>query len=127
MAPELFDPEAGKIGPPSDIWSLGATIVEIITGMPPYQSLGPLAAIYQIVEAENPPIPIGISDELASFLEGCFTRNPKHRMSAFELLNHQWITGEIINANTIKVKKFLSNQLHFVIILKKIISSHYLI
>ena len=104
MAPELFDEEIGKIGPPSDIWSLGATIVEIITGNPPFQSLGPLGAIYQIAEGDTSPIPIGISDELSSFLEGCFTRPPKERMTAIELLNHPWITGKTISAHTIKVR-----------------------
>ena len=110
MSPESFDPELGKIGPPSDIWSLGATIVEIITGMPPFQALGQLAAIYQIVEGDTSPIPSNISDELASFLDGCFLRNPAHRMTANELLVHPWITGTI-NANTIRVGWRLSHPL----------------
>ena len=104
VAPELFDEDIGKIGTASDIWSLGATIVELITGSPPFQSLGPLAAIYQIAEGDTSPIPIGISDELSSFLDGCFTRVPKHRMTAKELLKHQWITGRTINQKTIKVR-----------------------
>ena len=70
--------------------------------MPPFQALGNLAAIYQVVEGDTSPIPDNISDELASFLDGCFTRNPLHRMTAEELLQHPWLTGSI-TPGTMKV------------------------
>lgn len=38
--------------PASDIWSLGCTIIELITGMPPYGQLNPMAALFHMVQVD---------------------------------------------------------------------------
>ena len=103
MAPELFSEGTVEVGTPADIWSLGATLVEIITGMPPFQNLGPLGAVFQLVDGNLSPIPIGVSDPLQAFLERCFDRNPKTRATAKELLQHSWITGKSTDKTAINV------------------------
>jgi serine/threonine protein kinase len=46
----------------SDIWSVGCTIIELLTGDPPYGKLSPMAAIFRMVQEDHPPLPKGISD-----------------------------------------------------------------
>ncbi|KAJ2848071.1 Protein kinase of the Mitotic Exit Network, partial [Coemansia brasiliensis] len=88
MAPEIIQLEGACTA--SDIWSLGCTIIELLTGKPPYSGLLQMAALYRIVEDDHPPIPDGISEELKSFLLQCFQKDPADRPTAAELMNHPW-------------------------------------
>ncbi|KXS21867.1 kinase-like protein [Gonapodya prolifera JEL478] len=89
MAPEVI----ALSGPcfASDIWSLGCTVVELLTGKPPYADLINMAALFRIVEDDCPPLPPNISPELESFLKSCFIKEPDQRATAASLLEHQWI------------------------------------
>lgn len=42
--------------------SVGCTIVELLTGKPPYYDLAPMAALFRIVQDDYPPLPSGISE-----------------------------------------------------------------
>ncbi|KAJ2786558.1 Protein kinase of the Mitotic Exit Network [Coemansia interrupta] len=88
MAPEIIQLEGACMA--SDIWSLGCTIIELLTGKPPYSGLMQMQALYRIVEDEHPPIPEGISEELKDFLLQCFRKDPKDRPTASELMAHSW-------------------------------------
>lgn len=46
----------------SDIWSLGCTLIELVTGKPPYNDLLPMSAMFRIVEDDYPPLPEDISE-----------------------------------------------------------------
>jgi len=59
MAPEVI--ELSGAVPPSDIWSLACTLVELLTGHPPYWDLLPMTTLFRIVEDDAPPFPEGIS------------------------------------------------------------------
>jgi len=59
VAPEIF--EGKKATSASDIWSLGVTVIELMTGNPPYYGLPMLAAVHNIMELDMPPLPEGIS------------------------------------------------------------------
>jgi len=74
----------------SDIWSLGCTLIEFLTGSPPYFDLTAMAAMYKIGESEEPPpLPeTKMSDDLKDFLLKCLEREPDKRPSAKELLLH---------------------------------------
>lgn len=59
MAPEII--EMSGVTPKSDIWSVGCTILELLTGAPPYFDLDPMPALFRIVQDDHPPIPSGVS------------------------------------------------------------------
>ncbi|KAJ1824347.1 Protein kinase of the Mitotic Exit Network, partial [Coemansia sp. RSA 2599] len=88
MAPEIIQLDGACMA--SDIWSLGCTIIELLTGKPPYSGLMQMQALYRIVEDEHPPIPEGISEELKDFLLQCFRKDPRDRPTAAELMTHSW-------------------------------------
>jgi serine/threonine protein kinase len=60
VAPEII--ELNPAGAASDIWSVGATVIELLNnGEPPYFNLDPMPALYRIVQDEHPPLPTKIS------------------------------------------------------------------
>ncbi|ORY99992.1 kinase-like domain-containing protein [Syncephalastrum racemosum] len=89
MAPEVIELKGASTK--ADIWSLGCTLVELITGKPPYADMIAMSAMFRIVEDDYPPIPGGISPELHSFLLCCFQKNPNDRPTASQLKEHNWI------------------------------------
>ncbi|KAI7901972.1 kinase-like domain-containing protein [Cokeromyces recurvatus] len=91
MAPEVI--KFAGASAKSDIWSLGCTVVEMLTGKPPYAGMPSFAALYKIVEDEEPPIPknIKLSKEATEFLMACFKKNPEDRPSAYELMKSKWM------------------------------------
>lgn len=78
----------------SDIWSLGATIIELLTTNPPFHHLVPMAAIHAIVNHEHPPLPPALSAMGQKFLLECFQKTPGLRKSASLLLQHRWLHPE---------------------------------
>ena len=89
MAPEVI--ELSGVSTASDIWSVGCTIIELMTGEPPYSDLGPLPAMFRIVQEDHPPLPDGVSEPLEDFMLLCFQRDPKLRSSATKLKKHKWV------------------------------------
>lgn len=89
MAPEVIELKGATTK--SDIWSLGCTLVELVTGKPPYGDLLAMSAMFRIVEDEYPPLPETISQEMKDFLLCCFQKDPDQRSSSKELQQHEWI------------------------------------
>ncbi|RKP30011.1 hypothetical protein METBISCDRAFT_23682 [Metschnikowia bicuspidata] len=75
----------------SDIWSLGATIIELFTMSPPYHDLVPMAAIHAIMNNEHPPLPHALTPAGQNFLLECFQKTASLRKSAALLLLHWWV------------------------------------
>jgi hypothetical protein len=95
MAPEVIEMRGASTA--SDIWSLGCTIIELYTGKPPYIEMLPMTALFHIVEDDCPPLPEGISENLADFLRSCFRKEPMDRPTAEQLLFHAWIIESRLN------------------------------
>lgn len=91
MAPEIIEMKGALSA--TDIWSLGCTVVELLTGHPPYYEKPQMATAFAIVTEDQPPIPDGISDTAVDFLHLCFFKEPKMRATAKRLLKHRWITS----------------------------------
>lgn len=86
MAPEVIEMRGSSSA--CDIWALGCTIIELITGQPPYFEFNQVQAMFCMVENERPPFPQNMSKNLESFLDACFKRNPEDRATAKQLKRH---------------------------------------
>ncbi|KAL6063574.1 Protein kinase of the Mitotic Exit Network [Balamuthia mandrillaris] len=93
MAPEITEMSGG--GKVSDIWSVGCTVIELLTGKAPFWDLGAIAALFKMVDCPHPPLPEGISPQLEDFLLKCFIRDIKERPGPKELLQHPWIAASV--------------------------------
>ncbi|KAK9049159.1 hypothetical protein SSX86_031874 [Deinandra increscens subsp. villosa] len=89
MAPEVI--EMSGVCAASDIWSVGCTVIELLTCVPPYYDLQPMPALFRIVQDENPPIPDSLSPGITAFLRQCFKKDARLRPDAKTLLSHPWI------------------------------------
>ncbi|XP_062227004.1 MAP3K epsilon protein kinase 1-like isoform X2 [Phragmites australis] len=89
MAPEVI--EMSGVCAASDIWSVGCTVIELLTCVPPYYDLQPMPALYRIVQDVQPPIPEGLSPEITDFLRQCFQKDAMQRPDAKTLLTHPWL------------------------------------
>ncbi|RKP08881.1 kinase-like domain-containing protein [Thamnocephalis sphaerospora] len=101
MAPEVIELKGASTA--SDIWSLGCTIVELLTGKPPYWGLLPMTTLFRIVEDDSPPLPEEISPDLRDFLQQCFCKEPEERPTARELLESVWLREHIATASKAKL------------------------
>jgi eukaryotic-like serine/threonine-protein kinase len=94
MAPEQCDPVGftGQIGPPADVWGLGATLHHAVSGGVPFprpegarDSDDPLVRFPQLAE-EARPLPDRVSPRLRELIGACLARRPADRISASELV-----------------------------------------
>ncbi|CAO2821192.1 unnamed protein product [Amaranthus hypochondriacus] len=91
MAPEVIKSSHGS-NPAVDIWSLGCTVVEMATTKPPWSQYEWVAAMFKIGNGkELPAIPDHLSEEGKDFVRLCLQRNPHHRRTAAELLEHPFV------------------------------------
>jgi serine/threonine protein kinase len=115
-------------GVASDIWALGCTVMELLTGKRPWYHLSSNALkalnmlITQSVEIEKhldddvwqtgekgdsetrtrtvPTLPPGLSENATAFLESCLRVDPNARLNAAALLCHPWIRQfDLIDTN----------------------------
>ena len=88
MAPEIVELNGATTA--SDVWSLGATVIELCTGNPPYIEFPAMAALFRIVQDDIPPLPQS-SEIVKDFLVQCFQKDPNLRVSAQKLIKHPWM------------------------------------
>lgn len=83
----------------SDIWSLGCTVIHMLTGRIPWSNPRIASSVYYlkilnwIADGVHPPIPtdLNLSSECVQFLKECFQHDPNRRLSSHQLLEHPFI------------------------------------
>lgn len=75
-----------------DIWSLGITFIELVTGKVPNSEREPMRALLYIPKQEPPKLPNSCSVEFKEFCLACLCKDPLMRPSAEELLQFRMIT-----------------------------------
>ncbi|KAF7803657.1 mitogen-activated protein kinase kinase kinase 1-like [Senna tora] len=91
MAPEVVNLRSRGYGLKADIWSLGCTVLEMLTRQPPYSQLEGMQALFRIGRGEPPPIPESISKDARDFIHKCLQVNPNKRPTAAQLLEHPFV------------------------------------
>ncbi|KAL4610126.1 hypothetical protein ACB092_08G029600, partial [Castanea dentata] len=99
MAPEVIRRESQ--GPESDVWSLGCTVIEMITGKPAWEDRG-VDTLSRIGFSDwLPEFPTRLSELGRDFLEKCLRREPSKRWSCDQLLQHPFLLP--VSPNTVTV------------------------
>ena len=126
MAPEVIkNNETTRF---SDIWSIGCTVIEMITGKPPWSNYkNPFKILFQIMNSLEPPeIPNNCSGTLSNFISCCLKVNPTERLNVTQLLRHPFILGTLTQRVKEVSSDFVSNlsgDVETIIIQKKISDS----
>ena len=85
MAPELAAGRVRDVGPASDLFSLGATFYELLTGQPAFAGSHPLESIRRVVESE-PLAPRTLNKLVPSAVQRiclkCLRKNPAARYAS---------------------------------------------
>ena len=92
MAPEVIT-QGKTYDQSADIWSLGITIYEMVTGNPPLSDQEQMRAIMLIPKSKPPRLPAdgNFSTLLREFVGLCLNEEPKERPGADELAKSKWI------------------------------------
>ncbi|KAL5213513.1 hypothetical protein ABZP36_024360 [Zizania latifolia] len=98
MAPEVA--KAKPHGPPADIWSLGCTVLEMLTGKVPYPDMEWTFALLKIGRGIPPEIPTTLSEDARDFIMRCVKANPNDRPSATQLLDHPFVQRPLQHKGT---------------------------
>lgn len=103
-SPMYMAPEAARgqeQGMPADIWAFGCTVIEMITGRPPWPDAADSAGgIHKnCFSGVAPAIPAWFSDDAKDFLVNCFWMEPEGRWTAEQLLRHPFVESSCSVSN----------------------------
>ena len=106
MAPEQLE---GKASQQSDIYSIGATLYEVLTNRQLYQGASDLNIIIQIHE-KNPIVPRDLNPDISPYLEAiclkCLMKKPEKRYRSAQALLREF--KNLKNNRPIIAKKYIS-------------------
>ncbi|EAR82121.4 Serine/Threonine kinase domain protein, partial (macronuclear) [Tetrahymena thermophila SB210] len=94
MSPERLI--GNQYGLRSDIWSVGLVIIELATGLYPYdvKNKSIVQFVSNILQSKEPTLPDNgkYSAALMDFVKKCVAKEQKDRLDISDLLKHEWIT-----------------------------------
>ena len=89
MAPEVFAKKTYRCN--VDVWSLGMTVVQMVTGFPPYYHVPKQEVRKLITNNQKPNIHETMPPDMSDFLTVSLEWDPEYRPSASELLKHDFL------------------------------------
>jgi eukaryotic-like serine/threonine-protein kinase len=109
LPPEQATGEAGKIGRPSDVYSLGAMLYHLLVGCPPFMGENPAEIIRQVVEREptSPRLLLpSVPRDLETICLRCLEKEPARRYPTARALADElgrYLRGEAIQARPLGI------------------------
>lgn len=104
MAPEQAQGKVTQIGPPADIYGLGAILYDLVTGIPPFRGETVMDTISQVINREPVPptrLNTGLPRDLGTICLKCLEKEPKKRYATAAALAEdlrRYLVGEPILA-----------------------------
>ncbi|XP_058191842.1 mitogen-activated protein kinase kinase kinase 1-like [Rhododendron vialii] len=99
MAPEVVNMKNQGYGLAADIWSLGCTVLEMLTCKIPYSHLEVMQALFRIGKGELPLIPSSLSVDAQDFIYKCLQVIPDDRPTAAQLLDHPFVKRRLSSSS----------------------------
>ena len=87
-----------------DIWSLGTLCYEMVVGHMPFSGAS-MEELYSKVKDGSYSLPMTLSKELVSFINGMLKEDPKKRLTATQLLNHEFLLKHPSQFHSIDVRQ----------------------
>jgi serine/threonine protein kinase len=97
MAPEVA--RGGASTPASDVWSLGCTAVELLTGKRPWAEIGGALEVGELLlrvgfGGGRPELPARVSESCRDFLDRCLRVDAGERWTCEQLLRHPFLSAD---------------------------------
>jgi eukaryotic-like serine/threonine-protein kinase len=106
LPPEQAEPKRGTVGPPSDVYALGAILYHLVTGRPPFQAESLTTLLRRVIESDplaprllNPNVP----PDLETICLKCLEKEAAHRYPTAQAVAEE--LGRFLNHEPIRARR----------------------
>jgi tRNA A-37 threonylcarbamoyl transferase component Bud32/tetratricopeptide (TPR) repeat protein len=89
MSPEQAQGQVRQIGPPTDVYALGATLYEMLTGRPPFKTPSTMETLHQVIHDDVLPpskLRVRLPRDLETICLKCLEKEPQKRYASAQEL-----------------------------------------
>lgn len=104
MSPEQARGDQARIGPPADVYSLGAVLFEMLCGRPPFQAASSLDVLHDVMHEHAPPVRqfnARVPRAIEAICAKCLAKQPADRYATAGDLAadlRRFLNGELVEA-----------------------------